>query len=152
MIVRPGQQDKKWANVRAALKTVWAKDRIDALAQKLDTYRTQLSLRVLLLLNSHFTLQGETLERKLDGLQSGSNQIVEVPSLTKNSLQSAIDKLREDFTINDKYHSERAPREENVAAILTMQDGNCLAITEQPCPSKPPPSPLKFTVAAWKPP
>ena len=119
---KPGQQLKKWASVRKALKTIWSKDRIDSLFQKLGEYRAQLSLRVLLLLNANFALHDEKLVDKLDGIQTCNRQIVEVLSL----LQSAIPDLRQDF--HNGHDSTVRMHQETMAAILTMKDGSSRTI------------------------
>jgi hypothetical protein len=49
LLVLDDLQDSKssrWSSFRAALKTIWAQDRIDDMTRKLESYRSQLILRL----------------------------------------------------------------------------------------------------------
>ncbi|MCJ1382575.1 hypothetical protein MMC17_005688 [Xylographa soralifera] len=121
----------KWATVRAAVKTIWSKDRIDSLANRLNDYREQLALRVLLLLNANNTVQGE----KLDVLHTSYQEIVEVMSINWGYLKSTIEDHQQR---RDQWHQEeRVGAEkrhaETLAAILTTRDGNSRTITGPQC-------------------
>jgi hypothetical protein len=45
--VVPGGKHREWKSVRQALKTVWSKDDLDAIATRLRLYRDQLNTRLL---------------------------------------------------------------------------------------------------------
>ena len=105
---------------------IWSKDRVEKLAQRLNYYREQLSLRLLPLLNSHCELQDE----KLNLLDQTSQEIIEVVSINFNSLNLKLD---------DHHRSEEDLRQQEqekaeirhagiIAAILTTQDGNSRTI------------------------
>jgi hypothetical protein len=98
-----------WDSVRVALRTVWHDDHIEKPAQRVGEYRSQLTLRLLLDLNSYHRLQDE----KLDFLQNASNEIIEVISLNCRELTSNI----------NRRHAE------TVAAIFTTRDGSTSSIT-----------------------
>jgi len=96
--------------VRAALKTIWEKDRIDALAQRLNDFRAQLSLRILLVLNQQQHRQQQALSYLGEDIQ---NKIVEVVAVTCEDLKTAL----------------AQEKHEIVAAILTTQNGELSALT-----------------------
>jgi hypothetical protein len=120
-------KNSEWESVRAALKTIWSKDRIDTLARRLGDYRQQLSLRILLLLNSHEVLRGE----KLDLLEEKSKEIIEIVSINSSTLQSAIDEQhRSEKARQQGDHLDTERRHaETIAAILTTRDGASSTIT-----------------------
>ena len=124
-MAKPGQRFQKWTNVRTALKTIWSKEKIDSLVQRLGEYRSQLSLRVLTLLNARFETLGENIGKKLSLLQKESSDIVKVLSLNQSSLQSAITDVRQDLQDSHK---------ETMTAILTMGDGSSRVLAGPSCP------------------
>ena len=113
--------------MRVALRTIWSKDRIDALAKRLSDYREQLMLRVLLLLNANRKVQ----DGKLDTLLESSQEIVEVVTINFDTLHSNIsEKLARDSSrqAKDRLDAERR-HTETIAAILTTRDGHSRTIT-----------------------
>lgn len=113
--------------MRVALRTIWSKDRIDALAKRLNDYREQLTLRVLLLLNANRKLQ----DGKLDTLLESSQEIVEVVTINLDTLHSRIlGQLAGDSSrqARDRFDAERR-HAETIAAILTTRDGHSRTIT-----------------------
>ncbi|MCJ1251945.1 hypothetical protein MMC30_009183 [Trapelia coarctata] len=117
----------RWASFRAALKTIWSKERIDNLTRRLSDFREQLALRVLLLLNAYYALHNE----KLELLQKGYKEIVEVVSINCGSLGSMIQdyhERRDEWQQDDRADAERR-HSETLAAILTTRDGDCRTIT-----------------------
>lgn len=117
----------RWTSVRAALKTFWSKEHIEGLAQRLSDFRAQLSLRVLLLLNSHYEMQGE----KLDLLHQHNKEIVEVVSINFGHLRSTIEghHQREDSWQQEESLKAEERHAETIAAILTSRDGNSRTVT-----------------------
>ncbi|PVH78540.1 hypothetical protein DL98DRAFT_550080 [Cadophora sp. DSE1049] len=61
-VTSQGNSNRIWQSVWQALRTIWNKDELDGLARKLVEYREQLSLRILLLLNSHRAEQNDRLD------------------------------------------------------------------------------------------
>jgi len=45
--VETGTKNRSWKSFRAALKSIWTKEEIEALAQRLESYRRQLDTRIL---------------------------------------------------------------------------------------------------------
>lgn len=103
-----GSGSKKSAleSVRAALRTIWIKEKIDRLARRLAEYRSELTLRVILVLNSHFAKQTESIDSLHD-------DIVEVLSINTQSIRQSL----------DNHHAE------TIAAILTTRAGHSTAIS-----------------------
>jgi cell division septal protein FtsQ len=66
-----------WKSLRTAFDAVNSVGAIEKLPRMLDQYRSQLTLRLLLVLNVHQSTHGE----KLDRLQEASKEIVEIISL-----------------------------------------------------------------------
>ncbi|KAF2730145.1 hypothetical protein EJ04DRAFT_586887, partial [Polyplosphaeria fusca] len=95
-----------WENVVKALRNRWSRRRTDELARRLGDYRSQLTLRLLLVLNSQHK-QGEN---RLEALQ---DEIVEVISLNTQRITSAI--------------NQRSA--ETLTAILTTRDGSSKAVS-----------------------
>ncbi|RYP86570.1 hypothetical protein DL770_004869 [Monosporascus sp. CRB-9-2] len=93
----------RWDNLRQAFLKGWHEEAIDKLRRKLEEYRSQLTLRVLLVLNASFRAH----DAKLDQLQNGRKEIVEVVSLNYQNLSSQM----------QRQHAE------TVAAIFTARDG-----------------------------
>lgn len=108
-LVSRSSRRQVWKSIRIALCTVWHEDHIEKLAQRIEEYRSQLTLRLLLVLNSHNQLQNE----KLDRLQSASKEIVEVVSLNYRDLTADINRLNA----------------ETIAAIFIARDGNTSSMT-----------------------
>ena len=117
----------RWASFRAALKTIWSKERIDILTKRLSDFREQLSLRVLLLLNAQYAQHDE----KLELLHKDHKEIVEVVSINFGSLRSMINEYHErrDERQQDKRADAARSHTETLAAILTTRDGDCRTIT-----------------------
>ncbi|KAI0450411.1 hypothetical protein F5B21DRAFT_517507 [Xylaria acuta] len=90
-------------NLREAFLLVWHEEKIDKLRTKLEEYRSQLTFRVLLVLNAISRKQ----DTKFDELRDGRKEIVGVISLAYKNLHSQM----------QKQHAE------TVAAILTSRDG-----------------------------
>ena len=121
------QKRDTWTSVKAALRTVWHRDRIETLSHRLDEYRQQLALRVLLLLNANNLNHGD----KLDTLEKQGKEIVEIMSFSCNTLQSVIEdqgRQEKHRRQNETYATERR-HDELLAAIVTARDGSCRTIT-----------------------
>lgn len=102
-------KNARWATFLAALCSVWQREHVETLALRLAEYRSQLTLRLLLVLNSHYDAQ----DKKLDRLQDSGREIVEVVSISTQDIVN---------TIHQKH-------EETMAAIFTARDGTSQAIT-----------------------
>lgn len=110
---------RKWESVWQALKTVWSKDQFDSLARKLADYREQLSLRILLVLNSHRVSQ----EGKIGLLQKSNEEIVEVVSINTRYVQHAMEDQSYAHANAERRHAE------TMAAIFTTRGGDTRTVT-----------------------
>jgi hypothetical protein len=70
-----------WQSVRAALETIWDKEKIDVLSTQLQTLRQELALRVLVLLNAKNDAQASCQSERFDRLDRNTQDIVEVVSI-----------------------------------------------------------------------
>ncbi|EPE25403.1 P-loop containing nucleoside triphosphate hydrolase [Glarea lozoyensis ATCC 20868] len=111
-----GDKKDTWTSIRAAIKTVWTSQQIATLSQRLNDYRSQLTLRLLLVINSQHTLQ----DKKLDKLSRSNGEIVEAVTISLGTLQSAI---------NDQNNKLNKRHAETIAAILTTRGGDSRTIT-----------------------
>ena len=100
---------RAWKSIRTAFEAVRGVDAIEKLSRMMDQYRSQLTLRLLLVLNAHHSTHDE----KLDQLQETSKEIVEVISLNYRDLSSNIQRNHEAI----------------VAAIFTARDGSTHSLT-----------------------
>ena len=93
LTINERQRNSIFKSVRAALKTILRKERVDQLARRLSGFREQLTLRLLLVLNAHSFSQNS----KLD---ASKNEIIEVVLLNQESLESAIeDRNQKEITL-----------------------------------------------------
>ena len=122
------RKDNRILSARIAFRTLWSKGRIEALAQRLDEYRNQLTLRVLLLLNKHHALQAGKLDES-------RKEIIEVVSLNCDSLKSVIENgYRHNRSRHQREYAQANERHaQAIAAILTTRDGTSRTIQELPC-------------------
>jgi hypothetical protein len=108
-----------WASVRAALLTEWRKDRIDELVKRLATFRGQLALQLLVVLNARNGTQSE----RLGLIEQGNKEIREVLSVGLTSMQATLGSLHQDAET-----TARKRHEEVVMAILTLQGGDVCTV------------------------
>jgi hypothetical protein len=115
-----------WQSVRAALETIWDKEKIDVLSTQLQTLRQELALRVLVLLNAKNDAQASCQSERFDRLDRNTQDIVEVVSINQSMLKSALaDHATEARRQGDQSDFVAKHRhEEVIAAILTLRDGN----------------------------
>ena len=114
---------RTWKSVRAALRTIMSKERIDTLANRLSDFREQLTLRILLLINAQNPLKNSNLEAM-------RNEIVEVISLNHDSLKAVLEGRyqREKIRHQDERLRAEERHMETIAAILTTREGNSRTI------------------------
>lgn len=98
----PKTSHRGWASLTAAVLSVWSESRIAKLVQQLGEYRSQLTLRLLVVLNSRGRLQDE----RLSDLERTGKEIVEAVTVNYRSLATDI----------SRRHAE------TVTAILTTRD------------------------------
>lgn len=120
-----------WQSVRAALETVWDKEKIDVLSTQLQTLRQELALRILVLLNAKNDAQASSQRHQFDQLDRKTQDIVEVVSINQSILRSA---LANHATAAERQGNQseivaKHRHEEVIAAILTLRDGNTQTLT-----------------------
>ncbi|KAL9618347.1 MAG: hypothetical protein Q9160_006929 [Pyrenula sp. 1 TL-2023] len=125
-----GQPANKWKSVQTALCTIWSDGKITDLVAQLDSYRREIALRILVLLNAKSDTQSRRQTKILDNLQRSTKDVVEVISITSGSLQASLEHQALEASQLRKEHAVTAKRqhEETIAAILTLRDGNTQVI------------------------
>jgi hypothetical protein len=102
--------------------TIWHKDDVENLTKRLSTFREQLALRVLVLLNANQNLQSQ----KLNDLSKDTKEIIEVLSINHCAASSRIENHHRQI---GQWHKDSETlaavrHEEVIAAILTSKDGS----------------------------
>jgi hypothetical protein len=112
--------------IRAALSLVCGSKKLNELQDRLNNYRDEVSLRLLVFLNANQQVQSQVLNQ----LKSGNQEIVEVLSFQCNTLRLKLNQDRERYTeLVDSTGQEAERRHaETIAAILTNRDGNSTTI------------------------
>lgn len=111
---------------KAALLLAWNAKRLGELEEQVKSYRGQISLRLMVLLNIYQGLQSQRLEE----LQESNQVIVEVLSVGYETLRLNLDEKHHQYTRlahADKDDAERR-HTEVIAAILTTREGQSSTI------------------------
>jgi hypothetical protein len=130
--------EKKWKSFRAALKTIWSKEKVDELAKRLDGYRQESGTRFLVLLNAKSDVLFSQFDEK-------SQTIVEAVTFSRKTLMRSLKKdlteleervllsQREEIDQQGYQHELRADErlEKTIAAILTLRDGTTRTLASQ---------------------
>lgn len=125
-------------SIRAALTLVWGSKHIEEIQDRLNTYRAEISLRLLVFLNASQREHTQTLSRLesstrevSDKMSEGQQEIVEVLSVQMNTLKLHLDRGRQEYTELAKMSREDAERRhaETIAAFVTHRDGHRSTIT-----------------------
>lgn len=119
-------RSRKWKSVHKALQVVWNQDKIERLARTLDSCRTALVLRILVVLNAKSDLQAAAFGQHFEDLDRGNQEIVEVISINQSRLQS---------TVHHAYENSEAAAQhrhnQTIAAILTLRNGDSKLVARQ---------------------
>ncbi|KAJ5995764.1 hypothetical protein N7481_002741 [Penicillium waksmanii] len=115
LLVLGDLQDSKtsrWSSFRAALKTVWTHDRIDEMARKLESYRSQLILRLTIMQSSN----GSNVRVM--------NKLLETNHLIRGGLAPSIEGLR--ITVMESMETLRADfeRQSRLFMLALEEDRN----------------------------
>jgi hypothetical protein len=143
-----------WGSLRAALKTIWHKDKIETLSKQLEDYKRQLGLRLLVLLNAKSDLQSADNVNRLRTLETSNQRIVEIVTFTQSLMEAAFSSSNDntkgseyDQTIKRYWRSmqrlegdpsDKEPQrlcEQAHSAILTFEDGTVRSISDLARPS-----------------
>lgn len=114
-------------SIKAALNLVWGSGKLAEMQEKLHSYRQQISIRLLVVLNSNQRVQSQMMQE----LQKGNREIVEVLSLQYNTLKLELDERNQRYTklINTTREEAEQRHAESLAAILTTRSGHSTTMT-----------------------
>lgn len=124
------QSANRWRSFRAALRTIRSHEKVNGLVARLDSYRQEIALRILVLLNAKSDVQSRRQTKILEGLQRSTKDVVEVISITNGTVQASLERQVSQIDRMHEEHTSTARRqhEETIAAILTLRDGNTQVI------------------------
>jgi hypothetical protein len=112
--------NKIWTSLRQAVRSVWSKEKVKDMTQRLDTYRNQLALETLLLVNQKLD-RSEMLDGfEFDRSKPRAGDIVEAISVVQEKLA--------DLAADDKTEEIRT-LDEAVAVVFTKRDGRTIMIS-----------------------
>jgi hypothetical protein len=120
-----------WQSIGSALRTQWDRNKIEDLAKRLQSFREQIALRIMVLLNAKSDFQALRQAETLDVLQRSNKDIIEIISINSNTLQSVLkDHVRKTGQLHrDNTIAAQLRHEETIAAILTLRDGHTEGIS-----------------------
>lgn len=131
LTVTPGSH---WSSFQAAIRSIWSAKKVREMSERLDSFRSEVALRILVLLNAKHDLQMTHQDGRFDHLDKKAHEIVEVMSINQQSIRSVltdhangVKRLQHE---NDA--TARRRHEETIAAILTLRDGNTKILTRKP--------------------
>ena len=131
---------KKWKSLRVALKTIWSKEKLAALQQRLIEYRSQLDTDILVGLKARIDnielRQSEWCDRLDDGPRATSHAVLQSSANTKLSLeQEPLWKRSDDEDDSDKKSKLFAgPRYSNTTVscrMLTRRSGHGHSVADR---------------------
>ncbi len=148
-LARDDSDNTTWSSFRIALKTIWKKDEIEELCKRLDGYRQQLALRLLVVLNAKYDRQVSESANRLDSIETSNQRIVEIVTFTQSLLETAMSSGSNDINRIIKRYMKTHGREEGelieqgdqrlceeaFSAILTLEDGTTRTIADLSRPS-----------------
>jgi hypothetical protein len=115
--VKLKDEESVWASIRVAVIAVSSKERVKEMTALLDSYRTELALRTLVLLNSSVNKHASDHEQRLERLERKEDDIIEAISISHkfNARQADVQSRR---------HKRTGQQLREVTdAILTHRDG-----------------------------
>ncbi|KAF4459825.1 P-loop containing nucleoside triphosphate hydrolase [Fusarium albosuccineum] len=124
-----GEQGKRGLglrSIRAALGLVWGSKKLGELQDRLNLYREEISLRLLVFLNANQRVQLLALNQ----LKEGNQEIVEVLLMQCNTLRLKLDQnhVRYSELANTTRQEAEQRHAETIAAILTDREGHSTTI------------------------
>lgn len=113
---------RRWSSFRKAFVTVWGEEKLEAMVKRLDSFRSELALRVLVSLNANSELRAARLEHRFDHLEQSDRDIVEVMAINQAALRSDLSsqslRHRQNEDLAKQHH------EEVITAIFMLRDGD----------------------------
>lgn len=114
----------RWKSFCSALSTVWSKDKIDELSTRLNSFRSELALCILVLVNAKIDSQAFCQAQTFDQYDRSSHEVVEIMSLNSRALEHNLREHAERIKIihheGDVVAQQR--HEEALDAILTLPE------------------------------
>ena len=134
-----GEQAKRGTlrSLQAALSLVWGSKHLSEMQERLNNYRDEISLRLLVSLNASQRAHLRSLDRLESSTQAIATQfershqdIVEVLSVQCNTMRLKLDQGQQQYTDLAGTSQEKAEKRhaETIAAILTHRDGRSTTV------------------------
>ncbi|MCJ1449846.1 hypothetical protein MMC28_000174 [Mycoblastus sanguinarius] len=85
----------RWKSLRRALKVAWGKDKIDSLSRRLQSFRDELTLRVLVSFRQDARIQAVLHDARFAALEEGNQSIIRALMDEKSALLAGFDRQSE---------------------------------------------------------
>ncbi|KAI9690930.1 MAG: hypothetical protein M1822_008550 [Bathelium mastoideum] len=114
-----GGKANPWKSFRQALNTLWSRTKIAEIIDALNTYRSELILRVVVSLKVDHNFQLAKQDERFHTMQRESKKIAEALLDNKNFFTRGLDRIIQ--SSKEESTSAKARHEETIAAIATLQ-------------------------------
>ena len=115
-------KSKGWTSIYKALQAAWNRNKVDRLSQSLNSFRSEIALRILVSLNSKLNTHTTDVDGRLASHSKKDYEIVEVLSIDQSALRPSTEQLHSE--------SERG-HDSAIAAILTLRGGDTRILTQR---------------------
>lgn len=119
--VKPQDGRTPWASLRQAVISVWSKEEVNEMVSRLDTYRNELALQTLVVLNEKVGGHMKNHGQRFDRLEHKDDDIIEAISISQRR------GAREAATYHQKTQEQFR---EVISAILTHRDGQTTTLSQ----------------------
>ncbi|KAG8534407.1 uncharacterized protein KY384_001252 [Bacidia gigantensis] len=109
----------RWKSIRQALKTTWGTDKLDQTSQRLQNFRDQLTLRILVSFRSDANIQAAVHDSRFDTLEQGLQSIIRDFMDEKGVLMTELNRHTDTFEKRQDRieHLHRHYFDQTIAAI-----------------------------------
>jgi hypothetical protein len=118
-----------WQSFQIAFKTMWKKGKIEMLSKRLNSYRKEIALRLLVLLNAKTETLVSREKNTVKQARNESADIVEVLSINHETLRTALKSQTEEIMLQNEANTQKWHRE-TLGAILTLRDGSLQTVLQ----------------------
>jgi hypothetical protein len=115
----PEKHSGIWKSTSKAIQAVWRKDRIETFHNRLESLRSQISIRVLAALNAKAEFQLNVVQNGLENIGRGGREIVEIMSINQSILESRMNHIHQTTQQLAEYRHNKT-----IGAILTLRNGD----------------------------